>query len=389
MPTELTYAMVTPYSLLKSRTGGIIGRLLSLSNLEFVGARLYAPTDGFVDQYVATIADQRMEARFKTALMGYVNDNLRRNNRLGISNRVTVLLFEGEDATKRLRDVIGPISDHLKGDTVRGTYGDFVCGASGDVEYFEPAVLSAADPGMSKKQLALLAEYAESDGGVLERVVKFPAGAKPETTLVILKPDSLRRGSSRPGNIIDMFSRTGLYIVAAKLLRMSVAQAEEFYRPVREMFVDKLRDRVAAKIAAALQSQFDFETPESTLGRMADLLKEPNADCEFRKIVKYMTGVDPASVWSASEKKKPGAEKCLCLLYRGENAIDKIRERLGATNPQKAEPGTVRSVYGYDLMQNQAHASDSTENAERERKIVGLWKEEKPCEFRQLIESYV
>ncbi|MCD6303984.1 MAG: nucleoside-diphosphate kinase, partial [Planctomycetes bacterium] len=60
------------------------------------------------------------------------------------------------------------------------------------------------------------------------------------------------------------------------------------------------------------------------------------------------------------------------LLYEGPDAIRKIRTVLGSTDPSKAEPGTVRSDFGRDLMRNGAHASDSPENALRERRIVGL-----------------
>ena len=58
MADELTYALITPYSLLKSRTGGILGRLLSLTNLEIIGATMFAPSDSFVDKYCATIEEQ-------------------------------------------------------------------------------------------------------------------------------------------------------------------------------------------------------------------------------------------------------------------------------------------------------------------------------------------
>ena len=70
-------------------------------------------------------------------------------------------------------------------------------------------------------------------------------------------------------------------------------------------------------------------------------------------------------------------------------ALAKIRQRLGSTNPTEAEEGTIRSLYGYDLMKNGAHASDSAENAERERKIVGLWKEGSSCETKELIDKFL
>jgi CHASE3 domain sensor protein len=111
---------------------------------------------------------------------------------------------------------------------------------------------------------------------------------------------------------------------------------------------------------------------------MTDMLAEKHALREFHKIVEYMTGINPASVTNDEDKKKAGKVQCLALLYRGENAVAKIRERLGATDPDKAAAATVRSSFGYDLMKNAAHASDSIENAERERHIIGLWGEEEP-----------
>lgn len=388
MADELTYALITPYSLLKSRTGGIIGRLLSFTDLDFAGARMYSPSDEFVSRYCDTIRVQESSQRIRDALVSYVSDYFRPENRFGISNRTMVLLFRGPNAVARLRDeVIGSIRDHLKGDTVRGTYGDFVAGANGTVEYFEPAVLTAADPATNRQQLELLAEYANSDGGVLTHVLQYPQGAVPETTLVILKPDNFRRRSSRPGNIIDMFSRTGLFIVGASQLRMSVAQAEEFYGPVREMFVERLKGQVEERIDGAFKEAFEFGVAPEVISRTADMLKGQNAECEFNKIVGYMTGISPPHVKDEAERRGHGREKCLALLYQGEKAIAKIRERLGATDPEKADDGTVRSTYGQDLMKNGAHASDSVENAERERKIIGLWDNSGPCGFRDVIQE--
>lgn len=390
MAEELTYALITPYSLLKSRTGGIIGRLLSLAKLEFIGAHMYAPSDEFVNRYCGTLHEQDMKPRYREALEAYIDKNFRKKNPFGITNRTMLLLFKGEQAIQTLKDnVVGPISDELKGDTVRGTYGDFIQRPDGDVEYFEPAVITSGDPVTARKQLRLLADYAETDGGVLEDVVPFAPGVEPETTLAIVKPDNFRKRSSRPGNVVDMFSRTGLFIVGAKLLRLSVAQAEEFYWPVREALVEKLKGAVVSRLQEAFGERFSFVPGDRVLSEMADLVKEQNAECEFNNIVEYMTGIDRSKIVSPDEKKKPGTEKCLALLYQGEGAIRKIRERLGATDPEKAEEGTVRSIYGYDLMKNVAHASDSPENAERERKIVGLWREQAECDVKTMIEEYL
>lgn len=391
MAEELAYALITPYSLLKSRTGGIIGRLLSLTNLDFVGVRMYAPSDRFVDKYIATIEEQDSSPRIKEALINYLNSYFRPKNRFGISNRTMLLLFRGKDAVRTLRDgVIGPITDRLKGDTVRGTFGDFVASADGKVEYFEPAVLTASDSRTNRMQLRIFAEFARTDGGVVDYAVKLPPGVKAETTLVILKPDNFRQRSSRPGNIIDMFSRTGLFIVGAKLLRMSVAQAEEFYKPLRKIFVEKLKRQVVATLKAALKPAFKFTIPREYYERLADLLKDLNAECEFNRIVHYMSGVDPVKVASDPKRRNaPGREKCLALLYYGENAVKKIRKRLGGTNPETAAAGTVRNIYGYDLMRNGAHASDSVRNAQREGKIVGLWHGCDDADIVKVIEPFI
>ena len=102
MVNELAYALITPYSLLKSRTGGIIGRLLTLSDSDLVGARMYAPSNEFIDKYCATIEEQDIKPKWKTALINYINDHFRRANRLGISNRTVLLLFKGPDAIGKL-----------------------------------------------------------------------------------------------------------------------------------------------------------------------------------------------------------------------------------------------------------------------------------------------
>jgi hypothetical protein len=82
-----------------------------------------------------------------------------------------------------------------------------------------------------------------------------------------------------------------------------------------------------------------------------------------------MTGLDPENV-SPSDRNKPGEHRALALLYRGPSAVETIRERLGVTDPAIAAEGTIRSDFGQNILQNAAHASDSVENAVRERKII-------------------
>ncbi|ODS34689.1 MAG: nucleoside diphosphate kinase 4 [Candidatus Scalindua rubra] len=392
MGKELTYALITPYSLLKSRTGGIISRILSLSDLDLVGARMYTPGDEFLDEYCKTIEKQEIKPLWKKALIEYVNDKLRKSNKLGISNRTMFLLFEGDDAINVLQNkVIGPISDHLKGDTIRGTYGDCIKFDDGIVEYFEPAVLTSTDPTTNINQLDLFAKYALSDGGVLENVISFDKNEKPETSLVIFKP--FEKQDPRPGNIVDMISRTGFFMVGIKLINMSVKQAEEIYKPVKDMFTDKFDEKfkpnLIEKLKTALNKQdVPFELNDDIMQKLVDQLKEPTVTGEFNKIVRYMTGHE-LSGFVDTEKAKEGKKTiCFALLYQGINAISTIRELLGATDPKKADHSSIRRFYGEDILRNAVHASDSIENAERERKIIGLWKDEKTCDIKEIIERY-
>lgn len=392
MKKELTYALITPYSLLKSRTGGIISRLLSLSDLELVGARMYTPSDKFLDEYCETIKGQRIGPLWKRTLLDYVNDKLRKKNKLGISNRTMLLLFEGNDAINILHNkVIGPASEHLRGNTIRGTYGDCIKSA-GKIEYFEPAVLTSADKATNINQLKLFAKYALSDGGILENVMDFGINKKPETSLIILKP--FEKHDPRSGNIIDMIARTGFYMVGIKLLDLSTKQAEEFYGPVKDFFNssfdDKFKPQLVEKLKTALNKQdFPFDLNDAILNKLADQLKEPTVEGEFGNILQYMTGSEP-SAFAETKKTEDGKHTiCLAILYQGINTIKTIRELLGATDPKKAKYSSIRRFYGLDILRNAVHASDSPESVIRERKIIGLTKDENTCDIKQIINRYL
>ncbi|MFC2022080.1 nucleoside-diphosphate kinase, partial [Chloroflexota bacterium] len=56
-------------------------------------------------------------------------------------------------------------------------------------------------------------------------------------------------------------------------------------------------------------------------------------------------------------------------VFQGEGAVEIIRKMMGATDPAKAEPGTIRSDFGLDIQHNVVHGSDSTETAEEEIKL--------------------
>ena len=387
MAEELTYVLIPPYSIIKSRTGGILGRLLASDNVELVGARMFIFSDQFVTDYQNTFDD--IDAPWADLWKTYIGEHLGHPNVMGLSGRCMVLLFKGENARAYLKDeVIGSISNQWpRGDTIRGTYGDYIVDRDGGVRHFEPAVITAHSDEVLASQLRMLAKYARTDGGILEEKVPFPGETNVQTSLVILKPDNFYKPSRRPGNIVDVFSRTGLNIVATKLFSFTANMGEEFYGQLRGIFVDKLRGVVAGALKDKLEGTFDFNIPETAYDQMAGSLATDNAETEFNKIVEYMSGIEGGVHIPEDQRDVPGPSKCLALLYRGHDAIESIRKWLGSTNPQKADAGTVRSDFGRDLMRNAAHASDSTDNAERERKIIGLWKEDadQPTAFERTI----
>lgn len=373
MAEELTYAMITPYSLFKSRTGGIIGRLLAHANLELVAVRMFLFSDEFVEAYRDMMCPDDMDPNIRQAWQEYIGRNLRVSNAWHYQPRCMVLLFRGPNAVRHLKDeVIGSFTEQPVGDTIRGTFGDFIRDGEGKIRYFEPAVITAPSAELAKQHLKLLAEYSDSDGGVLTGRIHYDNAENVQTSLVLIKPDNFERRSRRPGNIIDVFSRTGLKIVGARLFNMTVAMGEEFYGPLKDIFVRKLKGNVAQEVYERLHNAFNFPLTMLDCERMSDLLAERNAISEFNRIVEYMTGVNPEEVVDPDQKAQASRTKCLALLYEGPDAIEKIRRVLGSTDPTKAEPGTVRSDFGRDLMRNGAHASDSPDNAIRERKIVGL-----------------
>jgi len=227
---ELSYVIVTPYSMRKSRTGGIIARLISRTGLDLVTSRMFAPSAELTKRYADTIVtetDPRHRAT-QELIRDYVLKNFTGKIN-GQKSRVMFLVFRGEDAVEKIHRTIGHIvHETTSGETIRDTFGDYITDDSGKVVYFEPAALAAFDPKAVESDLKLWAEYSDSDGGILDRVIQFPADAQVEKTLVLIKPDNFKFPNIRPGGVIEVFSRTGLYIVGFKVHRMSVAQAEEF-----------------------------------------------------------------------------------------------------------------------------------------------------------------
>lgn len=122
-----------------------------------------------------------------------------------------------------------------------------------------------------------------------------------ERTLIIVKPDAVVR--NLVGKILAKFEEGGLRILAARMVRLSRAEAEGFY---------------------AVHKDRPF----------------------FDSLCTYMTSAP-----------------CMPCVLEGENAVARAREIMGATDPAQAAPGTIRREYAESKERNSCHGSDSPENA--------------------------
>ncbi|HTR43527.1 MAG TPA: nucleoside-diphosphate kinase [Pseudomonadales bacterium] len=384
---QLAYVIVTPYSLFKSRTGGALSRLITRTGLDLCAMRMFAPSPELTREYAENIisAHDPQDRKIQELLKEYILHNFMPDPKTGRRRRVLMMLFRGDEAVRKVRSVVGNLSpDRRSGETIRGTYGDLITDdETGQVRYFEPAVLAAPNDSEAETKLKLWARHSDADGGVLEDIIAHPANDTPERTLVLIKPDNFRFATGRPGNVIDFFSRTGLYIVAAKVLHMSTAQAAEFYGPVREFLRVKLNDTIGARAKALLEKEFGFKVPPAEEKAIGQTLGPIFGDNQFDNIVRFMSGHAPAECATEKELNQPGTEKCIALIYEGPNAVRKIRDVLGPTDPSKAPPGSIRREFGSTIMVNAAHASDSVENAQREFKIVDVGENN----FKKIIEE--
>ena len=125
-----------------------------------------------------------------------------------------------------------------------------------------------------------------------------------ERTFGIVKPDAVEKNAV--GGVVDMIEKAGLKLVGLRLVKMSDAQARAFY---------------------AVHKERPF----------------------YDALVKFMT--EGPVVVAALER---------------QDAVAHLRRTMGATDSRKAEPGTVRQLFGTDIERNAIHGSDSKENAANE-----------------------
>ncbi len=128
-----------------------------------------------------------------------------------------------------------------------------------------------------------------------------------ERSLVLIKPDAMQRGLA--GAIISHLEQKGPKLVAIKMLHLDKALARRHY---------------------AVHTDKPF----------------------FDDVVDYISSAP-----------------IIAIIFEGESAVEVVRETMGATDPAKAEPGTIRGDFGLDIERNAIHGSDSVETAEEEIKL--------------------
>ena len=144
MAEELSYVIINPYTIYKSRTGGVLARLLTRTSLDLVGAQMFAPSQALIDEYARNIVTEAdpQDRKIQELIRDYVKENLAPDPVTGMRERVMMLLFRGENAVRRIRETVGTFKKNCRGgETIRDTYGDIVHHREGSVRYFEPAVL--------------------------------------------------------------------------------------------------------------------------------------------------------------------------------------------------------------------------------------------------------
>ncbi len=369
MSKRLAYVLITPHTIRKSRTGAVLSRLLGNTTSLLVGAQIVALDAVMTEAFAASIREGANvdEELYRSLIRSYIRRNFAPSED-GRRHRALMLLFCGERVHEELMTITGHFISPDSGETIRGAFGDEVIDEDGRVRYFEPAVLYSEPDDIN---LDVWIDFLSRYPNLVDNSCVYREPERVQRTLVLIKPDSFRQRSLRPGAVVDMFSRTGLRVIGCKLVHMSVAQALEFYGPVEAALVGKLAPAMGGKALGILEKELNFRLPAGCEAALVRAVGEPYAREQFERLVQFMTGRRPSET-PPEEWDRPGTLGCLALVYEGEDAVRKIRDVLGPTDPTQAPDGTVRREFGSDVMINTAHASDSPENAEREMRILKM-----------------
>ena len=95
MAEELSYVIINPYTIYKSRTGGVLARLLTRTSLDLVGAQMFAPSQALIDEYARNIVTEAdpQDRKIQELIRDYVKENLAPDPITGMRERVMMLLF--------------------------------------------------------------------------------------------------------------------------------------------------------------------------------------------------------------------------------------------------------------------------------------------------------
>ncbi len=171
-----------------------------------------------------------------------------------------------------------------------------------------------------------------------------------EISVVLVKPDGVRRRLI--GEIISRFEKTGLELIACKMVVVPEELAMDHYGQTEEWYLN-----IGEKFLK-FYNKHGLD-PEEELGA-----KEPK---EIGKVV-HQWNIDYLT-----------AGPVVAMIWRGVNAVQIVRKIVGPTFPRDAQPGTIRGDYSYDSpmvantekrsIHNIVHASGAPEEAEFERKL--------------------
>src|ERR1017187_6878163 len=108
---QLAYVLINPYTIHKSRTGGVISRLFTRTALDLAAARMFAPSQELVEEYAATIVSEHdpQDRKAQDLLRQYVLDNYAPDRKTGRRRRAMMLVFRGENAVAKVRAAVGHI----------------------------------------------------------------------------------------------------------------------------------------------------------------------------------------------------------------------------------------------------------------------------------------
>ncbi|MBO4303654.1 MAG: nucleoside-diphosphate kinase [Lentisphaeria bacterium] len=372
MAQKLSYVLITPYSLMKSRAGGIIARLLSGTELELAGAQVFAPTAEFAQAQASSIRRELWESEpFGVKLFSdYIRENFIPLDD-GTNARMMILLFRGENVSRKLLQAVGELLPSARtrqsaiiGETIRDIYGDLVFNRDGSVDYFEPAVIMPFDDESALSTLEHIADFLEKAPNIVENT----AGRneeKTERTIVLVRPRDWRKPTAMPGNLSDMISRTGLRLVGCKIHGMNVKEALELYAPMKEKLRGLLAEEAAEEAEKVLNEHFGFSMGEGCRTVLRDVVGVPYADEQYKKIIQFMSGCHVDAL-PANWESLPRREKCLVLVFEGENAVSRIRDLLGSA--EQVPCGRE----GETLMVGEVQYSESEEDFRRASTILRI-----------------